>query len=247
MADSDRTSATLRAVGVSRSFEGIAALTDVNMELHRHEVVGLIGPNGAGKSTLVNLLTGFDQLDRGSVELAGRDVTQLNPGDRCRLGLTRTFQRGHSFAALSVRENIWVSAVGSGLRRGAADELTDQILEQLDLTEAAEMGAGALPHGIERKVGVARAIACRPQFVLLDEPAAGLNEGEIPDFADFIASIRTDHDVGVLLIDHNVGLIMSVCDRIYVLDQGVIIAEGDPEAIASDRRVAAAYLGSVDA
>jgi branched-chain amino acid transport system ATP-binding protein len=247
--DAPRTTAAtgLRAVDVGRSFAGIVALRAVTIEVHRHEVVGLIGPNGAGKSTLVNVLTGFDRADEGRVELDGVDVTSWSPLRRCRSGLARTFQHGHSFAGLTVRENVEVSAIGSGLRPSAARARADRLLGLLGLDGAAGSVAAVLPHGQERRLGVARALASAPHYVLLDEPAAGLNEAEVPEFADVIRSVRSDHDAGVLLIDHNVSLIMGVCDRIYVLDHGQVIAAGDPAEIAADPAVATAYLGTVHA
>jgi branched-chain amino acid transport system ATP-binding protein len=239
--------AGLRAVDVGRSFAGIVALRDVTIEVHRREVVGLIGPNGAGKSTLVNILTGFDRPDEGAVELDGTDVTSWTPVRRCRAGLARTFQHGHSFAELTVRENVEVSALGAGLRPSAARARAARLLGLLGLDGVAGSPAAVLPHGQERRLGVARALASTPHYVLLDEPAAGLNEGEVPEFADVIRSVRNDHDAGVLLIDHNVSLIMGVCDRIYVLDHGQVLAVGEPAEIAADPAVATAYLGTVHA
>jgi branched-chain amino acid transport system ATP-binding protein len=239
--------AGLRAIDVGRSYAGIVALRSVSIEVHRHEVVGLIGPNGAGKSTLVNILTGFDRPDEGRVELDGAAITGWSPLRRCRSGLARTFQHGHSFAGLTVRENIEVSALGAGLRPVAARARAALLLALLGLESAAGSIAAVLPHGQERRLGVARALASTPRYVLLDEPAAGLNEGEVPEFADVIRSVRSEHDAGVLLIDHNVSLIMGVCDRIYVLDHGQVIALGEPAQIAADPAVATAYLGTVHA
>ena len=229
---------------MSRTFAGIHALDDVDLELHRHEVVGLIGPNGAGKSTLVNLITGFDTPDRGTVTLGDTDITGLAPHRLGRMGLARTFQQGHTFPRLSVRENVEVSALAVGAQTAEASQEAERLLSLLDLTSVADQPAGALPHSHLRKLGVARALATSPLFVLFDEPAAGLNESEVPDFAAVIRSLRDDHAVGVLLIDHNVTLIMSACDRVHVLDQGVMIAEGTPEEIARDPDVATAYLGT---
>jgi branched-chain amino acid transport system ATP-binding protein len=211
--------------------------------LHRHEVVGLIGPNGAGKTTLVNLLSGFDRPTGGTVELVGRDITSWSPHRRGRAGLARTFQHSRSFAALTARENVEVAALGGGARTREARRRADELLELLGLTEQGELPAGALSHGDERKLGVARALATRPRFVLLDEPAAGLPESELPDFAAVIRSVRDEHEAGVLLIDHNMALVMDVCDRIQVLDQGRTLAEGTPDEIRGSVDVAAAYLG----
>jgi branched-chain amino acid transport system ATP-binding protein len=215
----------------------------VTLELHRHEVVGLIGPNGAGKTTLVNVLSGFDFPTTGSVELEGREVTSWSPHRRGRVGLARTFQHSRSFGALSVRENVEVAALGSGARVRQARRRADELLELLGLTDRVHRPAGTLAHGDERKLGVARALATEPRYLLMDEPAAGLPEAEVPDFAAVVRSVRDDHGAGVLLIDHNMALIMDVCDRIQVLDQGRTLAEGTPTEIRRNLDVAAAYLG----
>jgi branched-chain amino acid transport system ATP-binding protein len=238
-----RPGGSLRASSVSRAFEGVQALRDVTLELRRGEVVGLIGPNGAGKSTLVNVLSGFDRPSRGSVELEGRAITRWTAHRRGRAGLARTFQHAHSFPALSVRENVEIAAlgVGAGPRRAAAR--TGELLGLLGLAGYADAPAGSLAHGDERRLGVARALATEPRFVLLDEPAAGLPEAEVPGFAAAVRSVRDDHGAGVLLIDHNMALVMDVCDRIVVLDQGLVLAEGTPAEIRANLDVAAAYLG----
>jgi branched-chain amino acid transport system ATP-binding protein len=228
---------------VSRSFVGVQALRDVTLELRRGEVVGLIGPNGAGKSTLVNVLSGFDRPDEGKVELAGEDVTRWSPHRRGRKGLARTFQHSHAFRALSVRENVEVSALGVGAASREATRRADALLDRLGLERYADAPAAALAHGDERRLGVARALATEPRFVLLDEPAAGLPEAEVPDFAALVRSIAADHGAGVLLIDHNMALIMETCDRIQVLDRGTVLAEGAPTDIRANLDVAAAYLG----
>lgn len=238
-----RPGGALRAAAVSRSFEGLRALDAVTLELPRHEVVGLIGPNGAGKTTLVNVVTGFDFPTAGTVELEGEDITSWPPHRRARAGLARTFQHGHLYRGLSVRENVEVSALGVGARPREARARAARLVRALGLERVADAPAAVLPHGEERKLGVARALATRPRFVLLDEPAAGLQEAEIPDFAAVVHRVRDDWEAGVLLIDHNVALILQVCDRIHVLDQGRTLAEGTPDQIRSDLAVTAAYLG----
>jgi branched-chain amino acid transport system ATP-binding protein len=233
----------LRASRVSRTFTGVQALEEVTITLHRHEVVGLIGPNGAGKSTLVNVLSGFDVPTAGTVELGGRDVTRWSPHRRGRAGIARTFQHSRSFRGLTVRENVELSALGVGARPRAARARADELLGLLGLDPYEEMPAGALPHGDERRLGVARALATEPEFVLMDEPAAGLPEAEVPEFAAVVRAVRDEHDAGVLLIDHNMALVMEVCDRIQVLDQGRTLAEGTPTEIRGNLDVASAYLG----
>jgi branched-chain amino acid transport system ATP-binding protein len=233
----------LRASAVSRSFAGVRALNGVSLDVLRSEIVGLIGPNGAGKSTLVNVMSGFDRPDSGSVELAGRDVTRWTSHRRGRHGLARTFQHSHAFRSLTVRENVEVAALGVGSGPRRARERADQLLGVLGLRRFEHAPAGILAHGDERRLGVARALATEPTFVLLDEPAAGLPEAEVPGFASVVRSLRDEHEAGVLLIDHNMVLILDICDRIHVLDQGTTLAEGTPAEIRENLDVAAAYLG----
>jgi branched-chain amino acid transport system ATP-binding protein len=235
---------SLRAGGVSRSFEGIVALADVELELQAHEIVGLIGPNGAGKTTLVNILTGFDLPSSGRVELGGTDVTRWPPHRRGRAGLARTFQHGRLFRGLTVRENVEVAALGVKASPREARRRAAELLELLGLAARAADPAAVLPHGDERKLGVARALATKPRFVLMDEPAAGLHEAEVPAFAAVVRAVRNDFGAGVLLIDHNVALIMEVCDRVHVLDRGRTLAEGPPAEIRRNLDVATAYLGA---
>jgi branched-chain amino acid transport system ATP-binding protein len=221
----------------------VRALDGVTLELHRREVVGLIGPNGAGKSTLVNVLSGFDVPTQGAVSLDERDVTRWSPHRRGRAGIARTFQHSRSFRSLTVRENVEVSALGVGAGPRVARRRSDELLELLALGSFADAPAGTLAHGDERRLGVARALATEPAFVLMDEPAAGLPEAEVPEFAAVLRAVRDDHDAGVLLIDHNMALVMEVCDRIQVLDQGRTLAEGTPAEIRGNLDVASAYLG----
>jgi branched-chain amino acid transport system ATP-binding protein len=234
---------SLRASAISRSFDGVKALQGVDLDVQRGEVVGLIGPNGAGKSTLVNVLSGFDQPDSGTVSLGDEDVTRWSPHRRGRHGLARTFQHSRGFRSLSVRENIEVSALGVGAGPRRAAERANGLLDRLGLARYADAPASALAHGDERRLGVARALAMDPRFVLLDEPAAGLPEAEVPAFAELVRSVRDDQGAGVLLIDHNMALIMELCDRIHVLDQGRTLAAGAPAEIRDNLDVAAAYLG----
>jgi len=233
----------LRATAVSRSFAGIDALRDVTLELHRHEVVGLIGPNGAGKTTLVNVISGFDFPTSGNVEFAGKDVTRWSPSRRGRAGLARTFQHSRSFRGLTVRENVEVAALGAGTGGREARRRADALLDLLELRHRADAEAASIPHGDERKLGVARALACEPRYLLMDEPAAGLPDSEVPDFAAVVRSVRDDFGAGVLLIEHNMSLVMAVCDRIQVLDEGQTLAAGTPAEIRDNLDVAAAYLG----
>jgi len=232
----------LLVTGVSRSFAGVQALAGVSLSVRPGEVFGLIGPNGAGKSTLVNIISGYDMPNSGTVEVDGVDITRSKSYLRARDGLARTFQHGHLFDGLTVRENIEVTALGTGKSRKQAFALADELLEEFHLTDRADQPAGSLPHGVERRVGVARALATEPRYVLLDEPAAGLNEGEIGEFAENIRQLSA-RGLGVLLIDHNVRLILSVCDRIHVLVEGKTLLEGTPDEVRASDELAEAYLG----
>ena len=240
-------SGSLHAAALSRAYAGVRALDDVTITVHRHEVVGLIGPNGAGKSTLVNLLSGFDFPTAGSVLLDGVDITTWPAQRRVRAGLARTFQHGHAFPALTARENVEVAALGAGASARTARRRADELLDLLGIAAHADADASTLAHGDERLLGVARALATEPTFVLLDEPAAGLNEDEVGAFAGTIRLVRDERRAGLLLIDHNVPLVLGVCDRIHVLDQGVTLAEGTPVEIRNHPAVAEAYLGGTAA
>ena len=237
-----RPGGSLRASSVSRSFAGVEALREVSLELRQGEVVGLIGPNGAGKSTLVNILSGFDRPTRGRVLLEDRDVTRWP-----RVPARPARARPHLPAQPRLRRPH-----GAGERRGLGarrrsfpargDQADEGAPRLLGLADYADQPASSLPHGDERRLGVARALATDPRFVLMDEPAAGLPEAEIPRFATAVGTVR-DRGAGVLLVDHNVALVLEVCERIHVLDQGTTLAEGTPDEIRSHLGVAAAYLG----
>ena len=191
----------------------------------------------------MNVLTGFDLPNSGTVELSNRDITRWSAHRRARSGVIRTFQHSRSLRALSVRENVEVAALGVGTGVREARRRGEELLERLGLTDLADARAGALAQGDERRLGVARALVTEPAFVLMDEPAAGLPEAEVPEFAEVVRSLRDEHETGVLLIDHNMALVMGVCDRIHVLDQGRTLAAGAPDEIRGDLNVAAAYLG----
>lgn len=238
-----RNEVILQGDGLTKYFGGSPALKDVSFAVKRGEIFGLIGPNGAGKTTLVNVMTGFDRPTAGTVELEERDITRWSPHRRGRAGLARTFQHSHSFGTLSVRENVEVSALGVGTSPRRARRRADELLRLLGLAGFAQAPASTLAHGNERKLEVARALAVEPRFVLLDEPAAGLPEAEIPGFTAVVRSVRDERGAGILLIDHNMALVMAVCDRIHVLDQGRTLAEGTPDEVRGNLDVAAAYLG----
>jgi branched-chain amino acid transport system ATP-binding protein len=224
----------------------VRALDGVDIEVRAGEIQGLIGPNGAGKTTLVNVLTGFQRPTAGTVMLGSSDVTTWPPHRFATAGVARTFQSGRSFADLTVFENVEVGGVGVRVRRSEARERARAALADVGLEERQHERARSLSAGEERRLQVARALAMRPRFLFLDEPAAGLNEGESDDMAKTITSLPERLDCGVLIIEHDMRVIMSICERILVLDHGVRISLGTPEQVRNDPAVINAYLGVDD-
>src|SRR5262245_37568549 len=237
------TPAKLVAEEIHVHFEGVRAVDGVHLTLEQGQIMGLIGPNGAGKTTFMNAVSSFVPLTAGRVSLAGDDVTGWSPQKLVRLGLVRTFQDSATFPELTVFENVELGALGAGLSRRAARVRARELIEGLGLTHLARLPATALPHGDERRVGIARAVAVGPRFLLLDEPAAGLDDAESLDLTRTIARVRDDLGCGVLLVEHDMRIIFRVCERIQVLDNGKTIAVGSPEEIRTSKEVVAAYLG----
>ena len=235
--------ASLEANGVTVAFGGNRALDGVTVTAERGQVTGLIGPNGAGKSTLFDIVCGLRRPSSGQVVLDGRDVTRMGPARRARHGLARTFQRLELFGRLSVRDNLLVAAE-LGPERRRACRVVDDILTRLGLAEVADRAADALPTGLGRLVEVGRALALHPGFFLLDEPAAGQDGEETERFAALLRSLAAD-GTAVVLIEHDMSLVMGVCDLVHVLDLGKVIAVGPPAVIRTDETVLAAYLGDV--
>ena len=233
----------LVAEGIRVHFEGVRAVDGVDLTLEQDEIVGLIGPNGAGKTTFMNAVSGFVPLTGGRVALDGVDATGWPPDRLAREGLVRTFQDVATFQGLSVFENIELGALGAGLDRRKARARAWELIEEMGLTQVARLPASALPHGDERRVGIARAVAVGPKFLLLDEPAAGLDDVESAELTHRIAQIRDQTGCGVLLVEHDMRIIFRVCERIQVLDYGKTIASGSPEEIRANRAVVAAYVG----
>jgi branched-chain amino acid transport system ATP-binding protein len=225
-------------------YGGVVALDGIDLTLARGEILGLIGPNGAGKTTLVNAITGFQKPSAGSVRLGDRDVTGWPAHKLARLGVVRTFQGVRSFGRLSVLENIEAGGVGIGVSARTARAEADRLVVRFNLQSYAHSRADSLPYGEERKLDIARALAARPQFLLLDEPGAGLNEQETDDLSRLVTSIREQVGCGILIIDHDMRFVMGLVDRLCVLDHGRTVRIGTPDEVGQDEKVVAAYLGA---
>jgi branched-chain amino acid transport system ATP-binding protein len=232
--------ALLECSGITVRFGGHLALDQVDVAADAGFVTGLIGPNGAGKTTLFNAVCGLINPAGGSVRLDGRDLSSLAPYKRARLGMARTFQRLELFALLSVRENVLVA--GEVRRDYAKGDEVAEIIERVGLGDRIDDRVDELPTGQARLVEIARALATRPRVLLLDEPASGLDENETDQLGALLRSLAAE-GMAILLVEHDVHLVMEVCDLIHVLDFGRIIALGDAHTIRTDEAVLAAYLG----
>lgn len=241
----------LEATGLSVNFGAVRALNDVKLEVRAGQLVGLIGPNGAGKTTFIDAVTGFVP-SRGRVVLADRDISNLPTYTRSRLGLARTWQTIELFDDLSVRENLAVAARRSTIRSSfseivlgrqpRAEQLAEDALKLLELEDTADRMPSELSQGRRKLVGIARSLASKPSLLLLDEPAAGLDSHESVDLGHRLRRV-VDGGLPALLVDHDMGLVLGICDYIYVLDFGVVIAQGTPEEVRHNPQVLAAYLG----
>jgi len=250
--------ALLEIYDLYKSFGGLSAVVGVNIELRSGELVGLIGPNGAGKTTVFNLLTGVYKPDTGSIKLNSEPIQGLKPHVICGRGVARTFQNIRLFSELTVLDNVRIAFhkdvrynMFSAILRMPSfwreeQEITEKALKLLnlmDLGHRADEIASGLPYGEQRRLEIARALATGPRLLVLDEPAAGMNPQETRDLTDMIKNLRDKFDLTVLLIEHDMSLVMNVCERIYVLNYGQIIAEGLPEEIRHNQQVIEAYLG----
>jgi branched-chain amino acid transport system ATP-binding protein len=250
--------ALLEVKGVSKHYGGVAAVNDVEMTVDDGEIIGLIGPNGAGKTTLFNCISGVDDPTAGRVLLGGRDITDLAPHRRSRLGMARTFQNMQLFSRMTVLDNLR-TAVDTRTPRGLladalrlprsrfeerrSEVLARSVLHLLDLDRVVDEVAAGLPIGTQRRVELARALCLRPRILLLDEPAAGLDAEETAGLCTTLEEIVERFGTALLLIDHDMALVMRACDHVYVLDRGRLIAEGPPSLIRENPTVVRAYLG----
>ncbi|MEN6350903.1 MAG: ABC transporter ATP-binding protein [Syntrophomonas sp.] len=250
--------ALLQISNLNKSFGGLSAVLDFNFKLDQNELIGLIGPNGAGKTTVFNLITGVYKPDEGSINFKENSIGGLAPHRICQRGIARTFQNIRLFKDISVLDNVRIAlhkSVGYGFFSAIArtprffkgeakiETQARQILRIFNLDDKRQEIASSLPYGEQRRLEIARALATKPTLLILDEPAAGMNPNETKELMELIKWLRLQFDLSILLIEHDMSLVMGVCERIYVLDYGQVIAEGRPEEIRNNKRVIEAYLG----
>ncbi len=253
-----RKTLTLDTQAITMRFGGVTAVNQLNMQVEENSITGLIGPNGAGKTTAFNVVSGFYTPQEGRILFNGEDIKGVSPHTICKKGMARTFQNIRLFHTLTSLENVML---GRHVRRkhswfatlfglpGTMKEEKDirqkawELLEKLQLTQYAHEKASSLPYGAQRRLEIARALATEPSFLLLDEPAAGMNPQESIELLHFIKHIRDEFNLTILLIEHDMKVVMGVCEQIFVLEYGQLIAQGTPEEIRSNKKVIEAYLG----
>jgi branched-chain amino acid transport system ATP-binding protein len=233
--------AMLSVEHVTRRFGGIVAVDDVSLDVNEGEIVGLIGPNGAGKTTMFNLITRLYKPDEGEIAFEGESLLKTPPHGIVKRGIARTFQNVELFSSMTVLEHV---LVGRHARRGRGAR---ELVEYVGLAGLAHHQAAGLPYGTQKRVELARALASGPRLLLLDEPAGGLNHEEVEQLGSLLRGLRDDFELTLLLVEHHMGLVMSIADRVHVLDFGQLIASGTPAEVQGDQAVIEAYLGTVDA
>jgi branched-chain amino acid transport system permease protein len=260
-AGTERVGSAVGISGISMAFRGLKALSDIKLDVPRNQIRGLVGPNGSGKTTLFNVISGLYRPTAGSVSIDGVRSNRRRPNELSLDGMARTFQNLRLFPTLTVRENVLVAAdrspstsiwkvfgwpIGELRRDRELKRRCDALLSQYGLTDYANSHPNNLPYGIQRRVEICRAMACAPALLLLDEPAAGLNGEEVNQLREMVRAIR-DTGVTVLIVEHNMALMMSLCDQVTVLSGGLVIADGTPQEVVTNPAVITAYLGGVDA
>jgi len=248
----------LEVRGLGIDFGGLTAVNELNLTIYNEEIYGLIGPNGAGKTTVFNMLTKVYQPTRGTIRLCGQDMARLNPVQANKAGVARTFQNIRLFSNLSVLDNVKIG-LGNSIHYGIltslihtpryfkaekdADKEALELLKIFELDDQADTLAGNLPYGAQRRLEIARAMATHPKLLLLDEPAAGMNPQETEDLMRMIRTVRDHFHISILLIEHDMQLVMGICERITVLNYGMLLAEGTPKEIQNNPEVIKAYIG----